>query len=184
MTATIPQLVNMLTQMGSNVTFHREDGGSACPCRTDEGFRDPAFHRAYPGYPICNEQGFLAIITEFTVKASVQPANWGYRRANQRVNDIFGEIQKDDKLGIFPCNWSGHVVDFRNWSDAGEDYILYDGQRYICVAADKVPDIDGDPAHHWEVGLRLLKSDRPEDASDGFFPDTDVIPDVGLFPGD
>ena len=151
----------MLNTMGSNVTFHREQGGVACPCRTPEGFRDPAWHRANPAEPVCNEEGFLAVVTEFVVKASVQPAAYGYRRGESRAEDLLGEIERDDKLGIFPCEWNGQAVNFDNWSDAGEDYILYDGRRYTSVQADKVPDIDGDPNHHWEVGLRLIKTARP-----------------------
>lgn len=159
MTATIAKLNSILTSMGSDVTYHREEGGAACPCRTPEGFRDPAWHRAHPLEPVCNEEGFLAVsVTEFAVKASVQPAvTRSFARPNQRADVLLGDIQKDDKLGIFPVVWAGQTLDFRGWSEAGEDYILYDGDRYVAVAADKVPDVDGDPDHHWEVGLRLVR---------------------------
>lgn len=161
LSATVAQLEALLLQMGSNVTYHREDGGVACPCRTPEGFRDPAWHRANPLAPICNEQGYLVVATEFQVKASIQPAISGLSRAAQRSNDLLGEVKQDDHLGVFPCTWQGHTLDFDSWSAAGEDFIVYDGKRYVIVAADKLPDIDGDPSHHWEVGLRLVKTARP-----------------------
>lgn len=160
MTATVPQFLSVLSQMGSDVTFHREEGGIPCPCRTPEGFRDPAWHRANPDEPVCNEQGFLANVTEFVVKASVQPARTRYYRPSQRADELLGEVQRDDKIGIFPTEWANNIIDFTGWSDAGEDFIVYDGHRYLAVSADKIPDIDGDPNHHWEVGLRLIKDDR------------------------
>lgn len=159
-TQTIPQLVAILETMGSDVTYHREEGGVACPCRSQEGFRDPAWHRLHPGDPVCNEQGFLVDATEYVVKASVQPAQAGYRRMEQRAEQLLGSVETDDKLGIFPCVWGAHTLNFDDWSDAGEDYILYDGERYTVVSADKVPDVDGDPSHHWEVGLRLMRLSR------------------------
>lgn len=109
---------------------------------------------------MCNEQGFLTVAVEFTVKASIQPATIGYNRPGQRSNELLGDVQRDDKIGFFPCAWSGHTLDFRNWSDAGEDYVVYDSERYIVVAADKLADIDGVPDHHWEVGLRLVRTSR------------------------
>lgn len=147
--------------MGSDVTYHREEGGTPCPCRTPEGFRDPSWHRAHPSEPVCNEQGFLTIPVEFMFKGTVQPALSVYSRGSQRANDIFGDIQRDDKLGIFPCAWNGNTLDFRNWSEAGEDFISYDGDRYTVVSVDKFADIDGVPDHHWEVALRLLTGVRP-----------------------
>lgn len=158
MTATIPQLVATLEQMGSDVTYHREDGGAVCPCRTPEGFRDPAWHRAHPLEPICNEQGFLTVAVEFIVKASIQPAvTRSFSRPDQRTDVLLADVQKNDKIGVFPVEWNGKTLNFLDWSEAGEDYILYDDHRYMVVAADKVPDIDGDPNHHWEVGLRLVR---------------------------
>lgn len=154
-------LIDLLERMGSDVTFHREDGGTSCPCLTPEGFRDPAWHRANPTQPVCNEQGMLTVAVEYAIKGSVQPATRGISRQAQRSNDLLGDIKKDDKLGIFPCEWNGHILDFTNWSEAGEDYIVYDGNRYMVVAAEKLPDIDGDPNHHWECGLRLLAGARP-----------------------
>lgn len=164
MRGTVDMFNDVLLKMGSNVIFHREDGGSSCPCRTPEGFRDPAWHRLNPDEPVCNEQGFLTTAMEIRVKASIQSAVSGQSRAAQRSNALLGEVSADDKLGIFPCEWYGDVLDFTDWSDAGEDYIVYDGNRYMVVAADKLPDVDGNASHHWEVGLRLLKLARPNDA--------------------
>lgn len=150
--------------MGSDVTYHREEGGVACPCRTPEGFRDSAWHALHatdiPVPPLCNEQGFLAVINEFVVKASVQPATSGIRRTNERAEQLLQDVRKDDHLGIFPVEWEGKTLDFSTFSEAGEDFVLYDGRRFIVVAADKLPDVDGNPNHHWEVGLRLVRTAR------------------------
>jgi hypothetical protein len=159
---TIAQFNSVLTSMGSDLVLHREQGGTPCPCRTPEGFRDPSWHAANPGAPVCNEQGYLdPVVTEFTVKGSIQPAQTAYRRLSQRVSDLLGDIQFDDKIGILPCSWGGNTVNLRDWSEAGEDYIEYDGDRYTVVSADKIPDVDGDPSHHWETGLRILTASRP-----------------------
>lgn len=167
MSKTVARFATMLEQMGSEVIFHREAATVPCPCRTPEGFRDPSWHRSH-GAQVCNEQGFLDEATEFTVKASIQPAFSGLFRQGQRANDLLGEVRRDDKIGIFPCSWSGNVLDFDDWSDAGEDFIIYDGKRYMVVASDKLPDVDGDPAHHFEVGLRLIKTLRPAPTLAGY----------------
>lgn len=163
MTATVPRFLALLNQMGSDVIYHRESGGTPCPCLTPEGFRDPQWHIDHPLEPVCNENGMLpASIVNVTVKASVQPATIGQRgRAAERVNVLLGDIQRDDAFGIFPIEWNGVTLDFRSFGDEGDDFIVYDNRRFIVVAADKVPDTDGDPNHHWEVGLRLAEGARP-----------------------
>lgn len=162
MTATIGKLNAALETMGSTMTFHREQGGTSCPCRTPEGFRDPAYHHINPTEPDCNEQGMLdAVVNDFIFKGSIQGALTRQMRESQIDDRVLASINADDKLGIFPCSWNGHTLDFTNWSEAGEDYVLYDGHRYTIVAADKWPDVDGDPNHHWECGLRLLDGERP-----------------------
>lgn len=163
MTVTVDRFHTILDRVGSIVTYHTEDGGVPCPCRTEEGFRDPTYHRANPEATPCNEQGFIAVVTEFVVRAAIQPAVTGLTRAAQRSNDLLGAIQSDDRIGVFPCEWDGNTLDFSNFSDAGEDFIIYDGKRYMVVAADKLADIDGQTSHHWECGLRLVKSSRPTD---------------------
>lgn len=163
MGGTKSEFARVLERMGSDVVFHREQGGTPCPCRSREGFRDPTWHRDHPLEPVCNEQGLLAaVVTEFTVKASIQPAEVRSRsRPAERANDLLGDVERDDHIGIFPTSWQGTAIDFSRWSEAGEDYILYDGRRFIVIAVDKAPDVDGSPDHHYEVGLRLVKSERP-----------------------
>jgi len=149
--------------MGSDVVYHREEPGTVCPCRTPEGFRDPAWHKAHPLDPVCNEEGILpGTVTNTVVKASVQPATIGLRgRAAERANALLGEVQRDDHFGIFPVKWGATTLDFSAFSDSGDDFIVYDSRRFLVVASDKIPDIDGDPNGHWEVGLRLIKTARP-----------------------
>jgi hypothetical protein len=161
-TATVSRFHALLSQMGSPVTYHREAIGSACPCRTPEGFRDPRWHKENPMRPVCNEQGYLAApAIQFQVQASVQPISVARSRFAERADVLLGELQEDDHIGIFPVQWGGNTLDFSDWSSAGEDYIIYDNRRFMVVGADKLPDIDGDPNHHFEVGLRLIKMERP-----------------------
>lgn len=150
--------------------YRSRDGGAYGLITTLNDNTTTAFNDAAVADPaaaiipaVCNEQGQIAqVVTEFTVKAAVQPAIARSRtRAAERVDELLGEVERDDHIGIFPVNWQGNVLDFRDWSPAGEDYILYNGRRYLAVASDKVPDVDGDPDHHWEVGLRLVKTERP-----------------------
>jgi hypothetical protein len=163
MTATTDQFVALLETMGSDVVYHRELPGDICPCRTPEGFRDPAWHKANPTAPVCNEQGYLTVAEEFFVKAAIQPATGQQRaRAAERIDNLlYGEIREDDHYGVFPVRYGGHTLDFSSFSDSGEDYVIYDDRRFVVVAADKLADVDGDPDHHWEVGLRLVKTERP-----------------------
>lgn len=164
MVATLTTFLGMLQLHGSDVVYHREHDGAPCPCRTPEGNRDPAWHLANTLAPLCNEIGYLPVIEQFSVKAAVQPVSAGgirRSRSSERLSAMFpGELQIDDHIGIFPVVWEGHTLDFRNFSDTGEDYIVYDNRRYIVVSSDKLPDIDGDPDHHWEIGLRLTRTDR------------------------
>lgn len=161
MTKTVARFHAALMRMGSDVVYHREDDGSPCPCRTPEGFRDPTWHIANSGEPVCNEQGFLTEAVEFTIKGSIQPAVTAYRRPSQRAIDLLGDVQTNDKIAVLPCTWNGRDVDLSDWSEAGEDYLLYDGTRYAIVSYDSLPDVDGDPRHHWEAGLRELSAARP-----------------------
>lgn len=160
---TLNSFNHILNTMGSDVIVHQETGGTPCPCLTPEGFRDPSWHRDHPDEPVCNEEGILpGAILNVVVKAAVQPATGGQRtRAAERSNALLGEVQKDDHLGIFPVRWGGVVLDFSTFSDSGDDYIVYDNRRFLVVASDKIPDVDGDPNHHFELGLRLVKSERP-----------------------
>ena len=178
MSGTLQRFISILERMGSDVTFHREGVGVDCPCRTPEGFRDPIWHIdniegvSNPTLPVgwgginpaaCNEEGKQRVaVFEMIVKASIQPSSMmgGTRRSPERLSDLLGVIQRDDHVGIFPCRWLGQTLDFNDWGLAGEDFIVYDGRRFNVVAVDKVPDIDGNPNHHYEVGLRLMKNER------------------------
>ena len=161
----VPRFISLLSVHGSPAVFHREQGGTVCPCVSPEGYRSPQWHHANPAAPVCNEQGLLSpVVTNASVRAFVQPAQSAAvrRLTTEYVAELFGEIQSDDHLGIFPIEWSGQLLDFENWDQTGEDYIVYDGHRYLVVNANKIPDpADGNPDHHWEVGLRLMKTERP-----------------------
>jgi hypothetical protein len=153
---------SILASNGTPVIYHREEPGVYCPCRTPEGFRSPAWHKANPSEPVCNEQGILPVVVNFPVNAFVQPATGGQRgRGAERISLLLGEVQRDDHFGVFPTTWQGNVLDFSTFSDTGEDYILYDGRRFIVVASDKLKDTDGVTDFSWEVGLRLAKTERP-----------------------
>lgn len=159
----VPDFIAETERNGSNATYHREGGGTVCPCRSPEGYRSPAWHKAHPAEPVCNETGMLAVVTEFAVKGFVQPAQSAAvrRLTSEYVAALFGEVRSDDHLGIFPLAWKGKTLDFEDWSQAGEDFVIYDGKRYLVVNGNKIPDPDGGKPHHWEVGLRLIKSERP-----------------------
>jgi hypothetical protein len=162
--ATIPQFLALLTAHGSDALYHREHDGSPCPCRTPEGSRDPAWHLDNPAAPICNEVAWLPTVDEFPIKAAIQAVSAGgirRSRASELIEGMFpGEVRTDDHIGIFPVTWQGHTLELADFSDTGEDYILYDNRRFIIISNDKLPDIDGDPNHHWECGMRITRPDR------------------------
>lgn len=92
-------------------------------------------------------------------KAFVQPVQSGAvrRLTTEALAQMFGEIQSDDHLGIFPCSWLGRGIDFNDWSMSTRDYVLYNGQKFNVVSVNLIPDPgNGHPDHHWEVGLRLI----------------------------
>jgi hypothetical protein len=137
-----------------------------CPCRTPEGFRDPIWHIENPSAPMCDENGMLSqsgTTTDIIVKAFMQPiqSTRATRLSTEQLLLMFGEVQADDHLGIFPYTWLNTVLNFRDWGRSGEDFVEYNGQRFTIVNANLIPDpSDGNPAHHWEVGCRLI-SDAP-----------------------
>ena len=74
---------------------------------------------------------------------------------------MFGEIEADDHIGIFPCSWGGQNLDFRDWSQHGNEWLEYENNKFFVVNSNLLPDpADGNPFHHWECGLRLM-SDAP-----------------------
>lgn len=166
--STVSQMNALFLVRGSDVRYCRVDSLIPCPCRTPEGFRDPAWHLAAPpGTPNCNEEGMLpdpAGTVDITVKGFVQPiqSTRATRLSTEALAALFGNVEADDHLGIFPIAWSSRILNFYEWSLSGEDFIEYDGRRYTVVNANKIPDPeDGNPNHHWEVGLRLISSDDP-----------------------
>lgn len=112
---------------------------------------------------ICNESGLIPVApVDISVKAFVQPiqSTRATRLNDEILTQLFGEVQADDHLGIFPYQWGATVLNFRNWSQSGDEFVEYDGQRFLVVNTNKIPDpSDGNPNHHWEVGLRLISSE-------------------------
>jgi hypothetical protein len=160
--STIPKFKSLLTLRGSDVRYRRQDSAVPCPCRTAEGFRDPEWHIENPGQPFCDANGFLAIsgVTDVTVKAFFQPiqSTRATRLSTEVLLQMFGEIQADDHLGIFPYDWGTTTLNFRGWGPSGEDFLEYATQRFTVVNANLIPDPeDGNPYHHWEVGCRLIQ---------------------------
>lgn len=160
--STIPDFLGILTQHGSDVIYHRDDSVIPCPCRTPQGSRDPVWHIQNPAAPVCNESGMLPQVgttANFAVKAFVQPVQSGAvrRLTSEQIQQIFGEIESDDHIGFFPVQWAGKTLNFYQWGQSTEDYITYNARKYQCVSANLIPDpSDGNPWHHWEVGLRLV----------------------------
>src|SRR5215218_8156641 len=134
---TVATFNSIITQRGTTVLFHREDWTVPCPCRTPEGYRDPEWHMQNPLAPICNAEGFLSGPTvTMPVKAWVQPiqSSRATRLSTEYLESMFpGEIQADDHLGIFPVNFSSTRLEFRDWSQDGDDYIQFFGRKFIVV---------------------------------------------------
>ena len=154
---------SLVARNGQQVIYHREDGGVDCPCLSPEGNRSPKWHKANPGAPVCNERGKINVQTVHLVgRAFIQPVQSGATRrlTDEYIEAMFGEVQVDDHIGIFPIQLGQTMLDFQEWSAAGEDYILYRNRRFQVVSANYIPDPDGGGAHHWEVGLRLIKTGR------------------------
>jgi hypothetical protein len=109
---------------------------------------------------LCNESGRIpAPVLDAMVKGFVQPiqSTRATRLTTEYIEVLFGNIQADDHLGIFPVEWEGIVLDFSNWSQSADDYLEYNGDRYFVVNANLIPDPgDGNPEHHWELGLRKI----------------------------
>lgn len=162
--STVPQFLDLLAVHASDTRFYRgSDSSVPCPCQTPEGFRDPQWHLQQPAPkpPLCNESGMLPVApVDRIVKAFIQPiqSTRATRLVTEYIQEMFDHIEADDHLGIFPITWQGTYLEFRDWSQSGDDFIEYDSQRYFVVNANKIPDPgDGNPDHHWEVGLRLIE---------------------------
>lgn len=163
----IEQFNKLVADRGSVVVFHREGDGTGCPCLSPEGYRNLKWHRDNPDEPICNEQGKLdPAVTELSGKAFVQPVQSGATRrlTSDYAIQLFGEVQQDDHVGMFPEKFNGVTLDFNEWDQSGEDYILYDSRRFLVVNVNRIPAPDTGELHHIETGLRLIKSERATDA--------------------
>lgn len=158
----VPRFLALLNARASDVRYRRSDSVIPCPCRTPEGNRDPAWHKAHPTAQICTEDGMLYDpnkSVDMIVKAFMQPiqSTRATRLETEILSALFGEIQADDHLGIYPVEWNGTRLEFREWGRSGEDFVEYNGDRYIVVNANMIPDpADGNPEHHWECGFRLI----------------------------
>lgn len=163
--STVAAFINLLNVNGSTCRYVRNNSLIPCPCLTPEGFRDPIWHVENPTEPICNEQGMLADpsnTVDISIKGFVQPiqSTRATRLSTEYLEQLFGQVEADDHLGIFPCVWGSTTLEFREWSQSGEDFVEYDGERFLVINANKIPDPDGgDPNHHWEVGLRLISDE-------------------------
>lgn len=161
--STVADFINLVLRHGSDVVYHRDESAVPCPCRTKEGFRNPEWHLQHPAAPVCNAAAMLpqpGTTDEFNVKAFVQPIQSGAvrRLTTEALQQIFGEIESDDHIGFFPVVWQGKMLNFYGWGSATEDWIRYNGRDFTVVAVNLIPDpSDGNPYHHYEVGLRLVR---------------------------
>jgi len=111
---------------------------------------------------MCNESGLIPSPVDIMVKAFCQPiqSTRATRLSTEYLQEVFGNIEADDHLGIFPVNWAGQRLEFHDWAQDGADFIEYNGERFFCINANMIPDPgDGNPEHHWELGLRMLRQD-------------------------
>ncbi len=159
---TVEEFLAKAVTHGSNITYHRDESVTLCPCRTPEGFRDPIWHIQNPGSPVCNEAGLLPQVgttANVVFKGWCQPVQSGAvrRLTDEQIVQLFGEVQADDHLGLFPCTWGGNILNFYDWGSSGEDWLEYNSRRYVVVSVNLIAAPDtGDPFHHWECGLRLV----------------------------
>ena len=159
----ITQFNKLVARRGSKVIFHRDSSTFPCPCRTPEGNRDPIWHIQHPDAAMCNEAGFLPDApVNMEMRAFVQPiqSTRATRLTSEYLLQMFGEIEANDHLGIFPIKWEGFEITFNDWSPSGQDYIEYLGQRFTVVNNNTIPAPDDGFPHHHEVGLRLI-SNKP-----------------------
>jgi len=160
--STVPDFILLCQNHGSDVLVHRDDSVTPCPCLSPEGFRNPVWHLQHPDEPVCDAAGMLAVsgdILEITIKGFVQPVQSGAvrRLVAEQLVGMFGEIQTDDHVAMLPCSWQGTLLNFFGWGQSGEDWIIYNSRTFQVVSTNLIPDpADGNPRHHWELGLRLV----------------------------
>lgn len=166
----IQSFISLTERKGSNALFHRDYSSIPCPCRTPEGYRDPAWHLANPDFPVCNMGGFLPAndneIVNIAIKGFIQPLLGQGRRIQQTVGqfeEMLGNIEVSDHYCMFPVTWGGSLLDFSNWSRTGDEYIEYIGQyfthRFIITGATLIPDpATGEMGHHWECLAKIQEN--------------------------
>lgn len=160
MTAT-SDFISLLSLHAQSVRYHRQESVIPCPCLTPEGYRDPEWHEANPTAPVCDENGMLpdpSSTADLMVKAFIQPSQStrATRMAPEYLATMFGEFQEGDSIGIFPESWQGTLLNFYDWGQSGEDWLLYNGRYFTVVAGNLFPAPDtGAARHHWEIGMRL-----------------------------
>lgn len=77
--------------------------------------------------------------------------------APEYLTAMFGEFQEGDSIGIFPESWRGTLLNFYEWGQSGEDWLLFNGRYFRVVAGNLFPAPDtGEARHHWEIGMRLI----------------------------
>jgi len=152
--------------------YRSENGGpflfSATVPATSTTYVDNVPLQGSTGTPIqepvmCNESGEIPQSPiDIPVKAFVQPiqSTRATRLSTEYLQEVFGNIEADDHLGIFPVTWAGQRLEFHDWAQDGADFVEYNGERFFCINANMIPDPgDGNPEHHWEVGLRMIRTD-------------------------
>jgi hypothetical protein len=160
--STVNQFVSLCTLHGSDVFIHRDDSITVCPCLSPEGFRNPVWHLQNPTAAMCDAAGMIpapGTLLEITIKGFCQPVQSGAvrRLVSEYVLSMFGEIQTDDHIALLPCSWGSTQLNFFDWGQAGEDWIRYNNRKFQVVSTNLIPDpSDGNPRHHWELGLRLV----------------------------
>jgi hypothetical protein len=158
----LSDFLGLVALRGSEIGYRRVLGYRDCNCVTPEGFRNPRFHLESGQLPVCNEEGKIPTeVIDVTIKGFCQPiqSTRATRLTSEVLIQLFGEVQADDHLVIAPCVWEGLTLDFMNWSQSGDEFIYYDGQYYLVINANKIPDPEtGDPNHHWEAGLRKIST--------------------------
>jgi hypothetical protein len=159
---TVGDFIALLASHGSDVRFRRDDSATPCPCLTKQGYRDPVWHVQHPAAAVCNQAGMLTDLggtTDLVIKGFVQPVQAGAvrRLTTEQIMQMFSEVQSDDHIGFFPVVWAGTAINFYQWGMSTEDRVTYNARDYTAVSVNLIPDpSDGNPWHHWEVGLRLI----------------------------
>lgn len=154
-------ITDLMNKKGTTIVWHREADLAPCPCLTPEGFRDPTWHAAHPQAIVCTDAGFLPDPFLVNFKGFMQPISMGRTgrgsSVRQYVAEMFGDVRVDDYVGMFPYDWYGQILDFSDFSQKGDEWIEWNGWRFIIIAWPLIPDpFDTSKFHHWECLLRRI----------------------------